>query len=214
LIKVGLLIKNPKLKYAIMCSLNEYNISFSELSSLENIPNDMNAIFVDTLDNTYLSAKLYKKFKIIFVTNDFINQKSLLKMLPLIFKKSIFNEVIIGIDPGKTYGFIVLVDGHILFPKQFTELEFLIKSLLHLIEEIPTRTLIIRIGNGGGEYFENLLSRLMEFSSKKPHKEISIEVVDESSLVNVATNFNGNNFPDNVLSAYIIALSRGKKIKF
>jgi len=214
LIKVGLLIKNPKLKYAIMCSLNEYNIPFNELSSLENIPNDMNAIFVDTLDNTYPSAKLYKKFKIISVANDFVNQYSLLKMLPLIFKKDIFNEVIIGIDPGKTYGFIVLVDGHILFPKQFTELDFLIKPLFHFIEEIPTRTLIIRIGNGGGEYFENLLSRLMEFSSKISHREITIEIVDESSLVNVATNFNCNDFPDNILSAYIIALSRGKKIKF
>jgi len=213
LIKVGLLIKNQKLKYIVMRSLNEYNISFSEISSLKDIPSDINAIFIDARSDNSLPVELHEKFKIISITDDFTDQSSLLKILPFIFKKNYFYETIIGIDPGKRYGFIVLADGHILFSKQFLELDLLIKSLIQFIEGIPTKTITLRIGNGGGEHFRNLFSKLMEILPKKFCREISIEIVDESSLINVVMNFENHKLPDNILSAYIIALNRGRKLK-
>jgi len=74
--------------------------------------------------------------------------------------KKIYEELVIGIDPGKTFGVAVLGDGNVLEKKERLTLEVAIDSVLTAIDRHPARRYRIKIGDGVPELAEEMASRL------------------------------------------------------
>lgn len=212
--KIGLIIKNPKVRFSIINFLSEYDINFTEFFSVDELINaNIDVILTDMDDLLNLSFNF--KNKIVFINNDFISQKFMFKIMPYLHNKDIFNEIIVGIDPGKTYGFILLADGKIILKREFKELDLLVELLWESINEIPAKSVLIRIGDGGGEFFRSLLDKLREKASndKICNRDICLEIVNEKSLFSAIFKCINKSFSNNVLSAYMIALNKGRRIK-
>jgi len=99
----------------------------------------------------------------------------------IIKDKKIYDELIIGIDPGKTFGVAVLGDGNILEKKEQLTLEMAIDLVLTAINRHPARTRKIKIGDGVPEIAEKIASRL-EISIPE---NTTIEIVSEAGTSNI-----------------------------
>lgn len=205
MVKVCLLFNDNRLKYILIKLLKEYNITFTE-SSFNNIPLDINTIFTDNID---LKNKLpSSNIKTILIDSQ-PSESLILNILPYIYNKTIFNQLVAGIDPGKNYGFIVIADGYTIFSGIFRNVGFLVKKIADLFSNIPSKDKLIRIGNGGGKYLTIFLSHLKNIPQNILGK-MSIELVEESSCSNFISI---NTRSEDIISAYIIALNKGKRIE-
>ncbi|MEM3713543.1 MAG: hypothetical protein QXF82_01185 [Nitrososphaeria archaeon] len=205
MVKVCLLFNDNRLKYILIKLLKEYNITFTE-SSFNKIPLDINTIFTDNID---LKNKLSSSnIKTILIDSQ-PSESLILNILPYIYNKTIFNQLVAGIDPGKNYGFIVIADGYTIFSGIFRNVGFLVKKIADLFSNIPSKDKLIRIGNGGGKYLTIFLSHLKNIPQNILGK-MSIELVEESSCSNFISI---NTRSEDIISAYIIALNKGKRIE-
>lgn len=192
--------------------LKEYGLNFVEAFSINEII-DANVIFTDDVHLINHSHSLKNK---IVIVNEFISQNLIFKISPYLYDKDVFNEVTVGIDPGKTYGFIILVDGKIFLKKEFRELDPLIELLFKAINNIPSKNVSVRIGNGGGQFLKFLIHKLRNAvcnHCNNVQKNVQFEIVDENSLFSTFSEHEDQFPSDNVLSAYRIALSKGRRIE-
>ena len=181
-------------------------IPFYELSSLDNIPSFVKVIVVD---NPQIKCKFNKKC--LLVTDENKLEEVLFKSLSYLFGKEIFNVLIVGIDPGRTYGVVALADGFPLIFKAFNDVYSLVVFIEKLFHFSPSKERVIRIGTGGGVYFDLLLKSLWK-TFLNFNLQTSIELVNESSVNSLAVKKFG--FSVDVEDAYNIALTKGKKIEF
>ncbi|MCS7097148.1 MAG: hypothetical protein NZ926_01530 [Candidatus Methanomethylicia archaeon] len=224
----GIIVKNQRIKYLIMSYLNKYKVNFIEFSSIEEAMNkNVNVLFTDINVHSILFddnlPNLNEKFKEIIVLNydyDFIFsiKELIFKIFPHLFDKKMFNEVIVGIDPGKTYGLIVIADGKILFSQSSVDVDIIVSELMDTLNYIPFKRAIIRIGSGGGVYLkilESKLAKIMKYINPNIKHNISFEVINEFSLAgtNIKYHREKNDLSDDVFSAYIIAITKGKKME-
>jgi len=202
-------VKNPRKHYMLLKAMKEFNLSFIDISfeDLNKLPRSVKILLVD---DPSIKEKLNSSFKIILVNED-PPEKLIFKIQSLLHGKEFFNYLIIGIDPGFTYGVMVLGDGFPIISKTFNEVDDLISFIKDILTFCPSKERIIKIGRGGGKYLEILLKKLKKNFLNFPLKS-NIELVDEASL----TSISARNFAFNVdvEAAYNIALSKGEKIKW
>ncbi len=79
----------------------------------------------------------------------------------VIQKKKVYEEVAIGVDPGKTFGIAVLGDGKVLKSEEKTTLEMAIDSVLTELKKNPAKVQRVKIGDGMPELAEEIASRLL-----------------------------------------------------
>jgi len=84
-------------------------------------------------------------------------------------------RVIIGVDPGKSWGISAVADGRLLYSNEYSSMEDIEKEIHRLITGIKAREYIVKIGNGSEPYHSQLVSRLDEVLQK----EVIIESVRE-----------------------------------
>jgi len=94
----------------------------------------------------------------------------------LIRSKESYEELAIGVDPGKTFGTAVLGDGKILKTAEWLSLEMTVDAILGELKRNPARVQRIRIGNGIPKLAEDVAARL---SIALPDNAV-IEIVSEA----------------------------------
>ncbi|MDH5400849.1 MAG: hypothetical protein OEY49_00020 [Candidatus Heimdallarchaeota archaeon] len=136
---------------------------------------------------------------------------SIITIRSLILKQLIckpkFFKCFIGIDPGKSIGTALLIEGEVITSNTFSSMRKLIIWISNKIKEIQYHQLVIRIGDGGGadRNYEILNSIIKQFS------EISvIELVNE---VNTSVRRDGK-IPIHEEAAILIAKRSGKILNF
>lgn len=95
--------------------------------------------------------------------------------LRIIMDKSLYEELIVGIDPGKTFGIAILADGKILRREGGLSMERAIDLILTELGRKPSRARKVRIGRGVPDLAEEIARRL----KKALPEGIAIEMVDE-----------------------------------
>jgi hypothetical protein len=122
----------------------------------------------------------------------------------LIQRKETYEEVVIGVDPGKTFGIAVLGDGKVLRKEEGLTLEMTVDAILTELKKNPAQVQKIRIGKGIPELAEEIAGRL---SIAMPD-EARIEMVSEAGT----SSLRGKGFRKKISdadSAMIIAEKRG-----
>jgi len=122
----------------------------------------------------------------------------------IVQNKEVYEEVAIGVDPGKTFGIAVLGDGKVLKKKEGLTLEMAVDTILTELKKNPAKIQKVKIGNGIPELAEEVSSRL---KIALPDNA-TIEIVSEAGT----SSLRGNGFRKKISdadSAIEIAKKRG-----
>ncbi len=101
-----------------------------------------------------------------------------------------YEKLVVGVDPGKTYGIAILGDNKVLETLTSSNIEKTVSHIVDTVKRFPATMKIVRVGNGPPEYTKNLLSSLDE----ELPEDTLMEIVSESGtsrLVNNSINRRG-----------------------
>jgi len=120
--------------------------------------------------------------------------------------KSNYDKVVVGVDPGKTYGVAVLGDDNVLETVNCSSLEETVNTIMDSLKRAPATVNIVKVGNGAPTYTKELLHSLDETTPR----DVTIEIVSEagtSHLMNETAHRRGLR---DMMSAIEIARRRGQ----
>ena len=193
--------------FRFLYRLNEILDDIKEIKTTHIFPNEPIPNNTDLIITTETEKKLVS-FDKIFIPKAFNNYYLFSNIVLLAREKKIFDEIVIGIDPGKTTGFAVVAEKETILgvAEFFTPVET-VKEVIAVFFNVETLDLTIKIGAGGGIVKDEIVERLREIF----HEKVSILVVSEdfTSQAKMKTKFTETKFSKNVQSAILIT-SRNK----
>lgn len=117
-----------------------------------------------------------------------------------------YNRVVVGVDPGKTYGVAVIGDDEVLKTFDCSSLGETVNVILNSLKELPATSTVVRVGNGAPTYAKELLRILYDLLPS----EAFIEVVREAGTSRPINNAGNRREFKNVMSAKKIARKKGQ----
>lgn len=168
-----------KAYYLLVKALRERKVDFLSLTPFENVPLNVKVVIT-----TEAERKHIRHPSVVVCREDTDPSTVVDEAMKLIDGKKTFETLVVGLDPGKTFGLAVLTDGKV--TKTFTcsgedETVKTVSDIFKREEEPAVR--VLKIGSSPSVYAGNLLSR---FDDVLP-RNVTIEVVQEAGT----THFSG-----------------------
>ncbi len=181
---------NFKFYYDVVRELKQRDIPFVSLSPTDEIPPE-----VDLVITTSKEAEGIDFDKVIGVKDDDI-RKGVRKALSITKGKSSYHKMLVGIDPGREPGIVLLGDGKILETMHAASPEEVKNIIEDFIKDYDFQRMIIRIGHGDKTNRNRTISSLEGIP-------VRIEIVNEEDTTILTE------APD-IEAAKKIALSHGE----
>jgi hypothetical protein len=121
--------------------------------------------------------------------------------------KPSYEKVVIGVDPGKTFGVALLGDDNVLKTANCSSLEETINAILEGLVRFPAAVNMVKVGNGAPSYAKELLHSL----DKALPENVAIEIVSEAGTSRSMNETAHRRELRNVMSAKEIAGRTGKE---
>ena len=169
-----------KAYYAIVNELKKRKIPFLSLKPGDTIP-----VHVKVIITTAAEESEIKYPRILTCDANKNVEKIIDKALQIISGKAAYKRVVIGIDPGKTFGFALLADERVLKMSSYTTVPDTVVGVLEALEDLRATKKIVRVGDGADPY----RLRLIQALSKKLPTEVSLETVSEKETTRIAKGF-------------------------
>ena len=120
--------------------------------------------------------------------------------------KRSYDKIVVGVDPGKTFGIAVLGDGNLLETVTCSSLEETVNTIFKTLSRAPSKVNVVKVGDGAPAYTKELLRLLDETLPN----ETEIEVVSEVGTSRLARESLHQIGKRDVMSAMKIAERRGQ----
>ena len=202
--KIAVATVSGKAYYFIVNELKRKKLPFVSLKPTDKIPVDIRVVITtekETQQVTHPNKIVYKE------DSDPIQ---IVEEAELITRgKSSYERIVIGIDPGKTFGVAVLGDGKIIETANTSSEEETFNRVMDIIKREPATSLIIRVGDSAPTYADNLL-RLLE---QKLPKNVKVEIVSEAGTTSLSHELPNRKEAKDVISAIKIAGRFGQPIR-
>jgi hypothetical protein len=117
-----------------------------------------------------------------------------------------YERIVVGVDPGKTYGIAVLGDNKVLEALTSSNVEEVSNLVVSSLKRFPAKVRVVRVGNGPPEYTQSLL----DLFEKALPEEILLEIVSEVGTSRPTNNFVNRRVLKDVVSAIKIAGRNGR----
>lgn len=130
--------------------------------------------------------------------------------LQMLSGKSTYNQVVVGVDPGKTLGIAVMGDGNVLRSMNVFDTEEAAQKILRALNAINADTKKVRIGDGARDY----QLKLVKLLDRSLPPDITLESVNEKGTTRTnETPLKHSHVPRDIMSAVRISMRRGSKIR-
>lgn len=132
------------------------------------------------------------------------------KALQMLSGKSMYNQIVVGVDPGKTLGIAVMGDGNLLRSMNIFDVEEAAQKILGALNAVNADTKKVRIGNGARKY----QLKLVKLLDRSLPSDITLESVNEegTTRINEAPS-KYSHVPRDIMSAVRISMRRGYTIQ-
>jgi len=176
--KIAVVTVSGKAYYKLVNELKNRDIPFLSLVPGDPIPQSIKVVVTTEKEKSMINHPRILVYDAENDPSDIISEA-----LRITMNKDLYEELIIGVDPGKTFGVAVLADGRTLRREELPSMEKTIDLILTELRRNPSKIQRIRIGKGLPDLAEEIARRLERSISEK----VLIEMVDEggtSSLKN------------------------------
>ena len=119
-----------------------------------------------------------------------------------------YSDVIVGVDPGKSFGLAVLADGTVLETGTFTCENDVVEQILHHVTRHVCERPVVKVGCGAAPYRGRLLGSLI---GRLPF-DVTLEIVEETKTTQNAKRSEQKGSKD-ALAAVEIAMRSGREVK-
>ncbi len=165
-----------KAYYLLVNELNKRGVPFLSLVPGETIPPSIKVVITTKDEKRLIDHSL------VLIYNPEEEPSAIIdEAIRIIQNKKAYEELIIGVDPGKTFGVAVLGDGNVLEKKERLTREMAIDMILTAIKRYPARTRKIKIGDGMPEIAEDVASRLKIAIPE----DTTVEIISEAGTSNI-----------------------------
>lgn len=199
--KIAVATVSGRAYYELVNGLKKKRLSFRSLKPWDSIPLDIKVVLTTNEESRQISHPQILLFE------PGSNPKSIVdKAIMLVQGKQSYEHVIVGVDPGKTYGLALLGDDKVLETLTSSSLEEAANIVVDYMERFPATSRAVRVGDGPPKYADNLICLL----NRKLPEEIMIEIVKEAGTshpLNESVNRRGLR---DAVSAVEIARRNGK----
>jgi hypothetical protein len=202
--KIAVATVSGKAYYFIVNELKRKKLPFLSLKPTDEIPLDIKVVITTEKEQhqvAYPTKVIYKE--------DSDLAQIIAEAERIIQGKKNYEKIVVGIDPGKTFGIAVLGDGKIIETANSSSEEETFRIIADAIKRNPADSLIIRIGDSAPTYAENLL-RLFE---RELPKNVELELVSEAGTTRLSHELPNRQGAKDVISAIKIAGRFGRPIK-
>jgi len=174
--KIAIATVSGKAYYLLVKELNKRKIPFLSLIPGETVPTSIKVVIT-----TGNEKRLVDHPSVVIYNLEDEPSVVIDEAVRMIQNKEAYEELIVGVDPGKTFGVAVLGDGNILEKKEQLTREMAIDVILTAIKRYPAHTRKIKIGDGMPEIAEEVASRLKIAIPE----DTTIEIVSEAGTSNI-----------------------------
>lgn len=163
--------------YRLMYAINEILSKIKEIKIDHTLPSDPFPERVDVVISTEIEKHTIN-FDKIFIPKAYNIMYLYSNIYLLANNKDRFENITIGIDPGKIIGFAVLSDdGTILNATDLYSATDVVKETISAYFNIETNDFIVKIGRGGEKTREEIITKL----ENTFHGKILVEIVNEDN---------------------------------
>jgi len=168
--KIAVATVSGKAYFRLVKELKEQGLLFLSLVPGETIPSTVKVVITTEREK----SKVVHPNIIVYDEED-DPKKAIQGVLSSAHEKDAHRSLIVGVDPGKTFGVAVLCDQNLLTTRQEISLEDTVDTILSVVKENPAPVQIVKIGNGVPELANELAGRLR----KALPSNVKVEIVSE-----------------------------------
>jgi hypothetical protein len=199
--KIAVATVSGRAYYELVNELKRKHLSFSSLKPWDPIPLDIKAVITTKEE----SQQILHPQVILFESGS--NPESAVdKAILIVQGKRSYERVVVGVDPGKTYGIALLGDDKVLETRISSLLEEVVNLIVDRLKRFPAMVRVVRVGNGPPEYTKRFIHSL----SEELPEEVVIEIVSEEGTSHLMSESANRRGLRDAVSATEIARRNGK----
>ncbi|MFQ6095779.1 MAG: hypothetical protein ACE5NN_06515 [Candidatus Bathyarchaeia archaeon] len=199
--KIAVATVSGRAYYKLVKELKERGLLFLSLVPGETIPSTVKVVI-----STEKERHLIKHPNVVLFDENNDAKTVISEAHRIASGKEVYQEVAIGVDPGKTFGIAVLCDRNISRKEEGLSLEETVDTILSALKEYPAKHHIIRIGDGVPRLAEELVGRLRRVLPD----DVEVETVSERGTSHSGNESRGRKLSD-ADSAVRIAQKKGNR---
>lgn len=180
--KIAIATVNGRAYYELVNELQRKKLSFLSLKPWDSIP-----LYIKVVITTEEESNQILHPKILLFEQGSNPETVVDEAILIIQGKQGYEKIVVGVDPGKTYGIAILGDNKVLETLTSSNMEEVTHIIVDSLKRFPAEVRVVRVGKGPPEYTKTLLSSLDENLPEGP----LIEIVGEagtSRLTNKSVN--------------------------
>ena len=180
--KIAVATVHGRAYYRLVTELQRRGLPFLSLKPWDPVPLDIKVVLTTRDESPQISHP-----KILSFEQDSSPESVVDKALLTLQGKQGYEKVVVGVDPGKTYGIALLGDNKILATLTSSDKEEASHMVVDCLKRFPAEVRVVRIGDGPVEYTKTLLESL----NRTLPEETLMEIVSEagtSRLTNKSVN--------------------------
>jgi len=169
--KIAVATVSGKAYYLLVNELKARGLEFLSITPQESVPIDIEVVIT-----TAAERHLIKHPRVLVYTNQVNPTEIVHEALKTLQGKKILETIVVGVDPGKTFGLAVLSDGNVLETATCSSIEETVNKVVDALSRLQAAARFVKVGSGAPSITAELLSLLDEILPKG----VEIEVVSEA----------------------------------
>jgi hypothetical protein len=202
--KIAVATVSGKAYYFLVNELKARGIPFLSLTPYENVP-----LKIEVVITTENERKHIKHPSVLVYQENADSSNIVDEAIRLIGGKKAFEILIVGIDPGKTFGVAVVSDGNVLKTLTCLSVEETVSKIIETFSRWSASVRVLKIGDRASFYTAELLPLL---DSALP-QDVIIEIVREAGTSRFLGQPTHQRRLEHVMAAIKIAERRGQRFK-
>jgi hypothetical protein len=201
--KIAVATVSGKAYYLLVNELKKKNASFLSLTLDDPVPLDVKVVITTKNERSKVKYEKVLEYEVDGNAADIVDEA-----IRIVKGKRVYDYLVVGVDPGQTFGVAVIGDGSILETMECSSTDGTVNSIRDALERIPANHVTVRIGDGAPTLTEELLQRL----TGTLRDNVTIESVEEEGTSRLLGENSHRRGKRDISSAIKIGQRQGKAI--
>ncbi|MFP3985022.1 MAG: hypothetical protein ACLFU9_03515 [Candidatus Bathyarchaeia archaeon] len=155
--KIALATVSGKAYYLLASELKKKKASFLSLTPDDHIPVDVKLVITTKRERHKIMHENVLEYDEGKSPADVVDEA-----IRIVKGKRVYERLIIGVDPGQSFGVAILGDGGIVETKTCNSVHETLAAIKEVLARIPAAQITVRVGDGAPLYAEEFVRRLLE----------------------------------------------------